>query len=67
MQHHKIIFTFLFTALFGLVGIAQSTLKGQVFNQENVPLESVYVYNKTAESHSHTSQNGFFFIRKNYS
>lgn len=64
MQHHKIIFTFLLTVLFGSVVIAQNILKGQVFNQDNAPLESVYVYNKTAESHSHTNQNGFFLLER---
>lgn len=37
-------------------------LKGKVLNTNNKPLENVYVYNKTSNSHTHTEINGAFVL-----
>lgn len=38
------------------------TLSGHVFNENNQPLEAVYVYNINSKSHTHTSISGDFKI-----
>ena len=37
---------------------------GKVINKKNKPLENVYVYNVTSNSHTHTELNGKFVVEK---
>ncbi|KOY52506.1 TonB-dependent receptor [Polaribacter dokdonensis] len=48
---------------FSLQSVAQS-LKGKIVDQFNEPLENVYVVNEAKNTHTHTSENGSFFIEK---
>ncbi|MDG5492196.1 TonB-dependent receptor [Psychroserpens sp. SPM9] len=38
-------------------------LKGEVLNEINQPLEAVYVFNTSSQSHAHTSENGVFVLK----
>ncbi|WP_411767099.1 TonB-dependent receptor [Winogradskyella sp. A3E31] len=40
------------------------SLKGNVLNERNQPLEGVYVYNASSGSHAHTNTSGYFIIDK---
>ncbi|MDO1501039.1 TonB-dependent receptor [Winogradskyella maritima] len=42
---------------------AQS-LKGTITNTVNQPLETVYVFNASKNTHAHTDENGFFLLEK---
>ncbi|MFD0994067.1 TonB-dependent receptor [Tenacibaculum geojense] len=59
---------FVFTSLF-LTTVSASllgqTFKGKVVNQNNVPLENVYVINATQNEHTHTDAKGNFILEKN--
>lgn len=48
---------------FSLQSVAQS-LKGKIVDQFNDPLENVYIVNEATNTHTHTSENGSFFIEK---
>ncbi|CAM1365936.1 TonB-dependent receptor [Tenacibaculum soleae] len=55
------------TILFVLISYLQlfsQRFNGTVFNNNNKPLENVYVYNMTSNTHSHTEVNGKFVIEK---
>ncbi|WP_405569124.1 TonB-dependent receptor domain-containing protein [Winogradskyella sp. Asnod2-B02-A] len=52
------------TLIFGCLSliVTAQNLKGLVVNELNQPLEAAYIYNQTAESHAHTTENGVFVI-----
>lgn len=50
-----------FAILNSLLGFAQQFV-GRVINTKKEPLENVYVYNTTSNSHTHTKANGDFYL-----
>ena len=50
-----------FAILNSLLGFAQQ-FAGRVINTKKEPLENVYVYNTTSNSHTHTKANGDFYL-----
>ena len=57
----KNIFLILFILLAGLKCFSQS-FSGRIINTNQEPLENVYVYNSTSNSHTHTKANGDFYL-----
>ena len=51
----------IFVILFSLQSFAQS-FSGRITNTNKEPLENVYVYNSTSNSHTHTKINGDFIL-----
>ncbi|APZ47174.1 TonB-dependent receptor [Polaribacter reichenbachii] len=60
-MRYRIIFILLFT--FSLQAVAQ-TIKGQIVDPFNEPLENVYVVNEVSNIHTHTNENGNFTLDK---
>lgn len=50
-----------FVILFSLQGFAQ-LFSGRIINTNKEPLENVYIYNSTSNSHTHTKVNGGFIV-----
>ncbi|WP_028890972.1 TonB-dependent receptor plug domain-containing protein [Tenacibaculum sp. 47A_GOM-205m] len=48
--------------LLGSCHVFSQQFKGKVFNTNKKPLENVYVYNTTSNSHTHTKVNGEFIL-----
>ena len=62
-------YKFTYTLSFFLILITSynsigQTFNGRVLNNEKQPLENVYVYNKTSNSHTHTKIDGSFILEK---
>ena len=62
---YKFTFTLSFFLILvtGYKSIGQ-TFVGRILNNEKQPLENVYVYNKTSNSHTHTKVDGSFVLEK---
>ncbi len=48
--------------IFAAVQTFAQTVKGRVINVDKKPLENVYIYNATSNSHTHTKVNGGFLL-----
>ncbi|MDY0779780.1 TonB-dependent receptor [Tenacibaculum sp. IB213877] len=47
-----------------LYSYQQSILEGRVIEKEGLPIENVYIYNKTQNTHTHSLLNGTFKLKK---
>ncbi len=62
---NKNVFIALILALGWIAPSIGQQIKGKVQDENNQPLDAVYVYNMNSQNHNHTSENGIFILEKN--
>ncbi|NVK51351.1 MAG: TonB-dependent receptor plug domain-containing protein [Flavobacteriaceae bacterium] len=62
MIFNKVKKALFFIITLGVLSASAQTFHGRITNASNTPIENVYVYNTTSNSHTHTKVNGDFIL-----